>query len=424
MNLRQQTHIAFRINGIVPEGAFSKRRAASSGLGLDRTALGSERDMSKPYVLYGSYASYYTAKVRAYMRKKGIPFTECLPSAPRFRDHVRPTSGSHRIPQLETPDGTVIQDSIGIVDYLEARHPDVPAFPATPRQRLAVHLMELFGSEGLVRLAWQFRWLFPDENLFFVKMDFGRSFRPQGSDEELMKYGSVIADRMLSRGDLTRDAVLLDAIKANFIGILKRFEAHFQHFPYLLGGHPSAADYACLGALHAHMGRDPMPLQVMQNHAPRVFRWVEHSLVPEIQSPEFFDTPVEYPPDDQLPQTFVDLLRDLADRYGAQFELNALAWAEHSKALADRPSGEPLAEPGGQPVLDPIEIMVQGKAATQECQLYHVWVTQRAQRFYASLDADGRASCGVLLDAVGLRPLIEATGARWLDRRDNRLVLA
>ena len=29
--------------------------------------------MTETYTLYGSYASYYTAKVRSYLRKKGIP---------------------------------------------------------------------------------------------------------------------------------------------------------------------------------------------------------------------------------------------------------------------------------------------------------------------------------------------------------------
>ena len=157
--------------------------------------------MSDPYRLYGSYASYYTAKVRAYLRKKGIPFVERLPSDPHFREHVRPTSGSHRIPQLETPDGAVIQDSVAILDYLEARFPRYPAFPDTPRQRLSVHLMELLGSEGLLRLAWQYRWFF-EGNAHFVKMDFGRSFRPEGSDAELLHYGNLIAERMLSRGAL------------------------------------------------------------------------------------------------------------------------------------------------------------------------------------------------------------------------------
>ena len=62
--------------------------------------------MSDPYILYGSYASYYTAKVRSYLRKKAIPFVERLPSDPMFRNKVRPYSGSHRIPQLLAPDGT------------------------------------------------------------------------------------------------------------------------------------------------------------------------------------------------------------------------------------------------------------------------------------------------------------------------------
>ena len=133
--------------------------------------------MTDTYTLYGSYASYYTAKSRSHLRKKGIPFVERLPSENRFREHVRPTSGSHRIPQLLTPNGEVIQDSIAMLDHLEARFPELPAIPATPKQRIFVHLMELLGSEGLVGLAWRHRWLF-EENLSFVKADFGRSFRP------------------------------------------------------------------------------------------------------------------------------------------------------------------------------------------------------------------------------------------------------
>ena len=74
--------------------------------------------MTNTYTLYGSYASYYTAKSRSHLRKKGIPFVERLPSESRFREHVRPTSGSHRIPQLLTPSGEVIQDSIEMLDHL------------------------------------------------------------------------------------------------------------------------------------------------------------------------------------------------------------------------------------------------------------------------------------------------------------------
>ena len=103
--------------------------------------------MTAPYTLYGSHASYYSAKVRAYLRKKGIPFVERLPSDPAFREKVRPASGSHRIPQLLTPEGEVVQDSVEIVDRLEARFPEVPAFPEAPSPRSAeIHVV---GSSAL-----------------------------------------------------------------------------------------------------------------------------------------------------------------------------------------------------------------------------------------------------------------------------------
>ncbi len=380
--------------------------------------------MTDSYVLYGSYASYYTAKVRACLRKKGIPFVERLPSAPRFREHVRPTSGSHRIPQLETPDGAVLQDSVEIVDHLEAQHPGVPAFPRSPRQRLAVHLMELFGSEGLVRLAWQFRWYFPDENDYFVKMDFGRSFKPEGSDEELLHYGNVIAERMLSRGALEDGDAIRAALREEYVALLEHLEAHFRHHPYLLGGHPSNADYAVMGALHAHMGRDPAPLRVMQAHAPRVFRWVEHMLVPEIRSPEFYEHPIEFFPDDALPDTFETLLKHLAGRYGPQFSRNARSWAAHARLRANEPDGTVLSEPGDQPTLE--AVASDGDADSEDagpCNLYHAWVAQRVQRHYRGLPPAARESCEPLIETLGLDALVRRNPVRWLDRRDNRLLL-
>ena len=58
-------------------------------------------------------------KVVLIFRKKGIPFVERLPSDPLFREHVRPTSGTHRVPQLLTPEGNVVQDTVAMQDYLE-----------------------------------------------------------------------------------------------------------------------------------------------------------------------------------------------------------------------------------------------------------------------------------------------------------------
>ena len=336
------------------------------------------------YVLYGSYASYYTAKTRSYLRKKGIPFVERLPSDPRFRNYVRPQSGSHRIPQLETPEAEVVQDSTEIFDLLEGRFPEIPAIPNTPRQRFVAHLMELLGSEGLVRLAWQYRW-FPEDNLQFVKMDFGRSFRPQGTDEELLHYGNLIADRMLSRGKVSFDDELLAQMQTDYLGLLQRLEAHMQSYPFMLGGHPSAADYSLMGALHAHMGRDPVPLHLQQMNAPRVFRWVEHMMTPEIQSPEFAEYPIQYAPNDEIPDTFKEVLRYLLDLYGERFLSEGQAYEAYVDQRDLRPGS--MVDEEDQPMLVQ---EIDGKAV--HFGVLNVWLLQRSLSHYAALDAKGQAS--------------------------------
>lgn len=364
------------------------------------------------YVLYGSYASYYTAKTRSYLRKKGIPFIERLPSDPRFRNYVRPQSGSHRIPQLETPEAEVVQDSTEIFDLLEGRFPEIPALPNTPRQRFVAHLMELLGSEGLVRLAWQYRW-FPEDNLQFVKMDFGRSFRPQGTDEELLHYGNLIADRMLSRGKVSFDDELLAQMQADYLGLLQRLEAHMQNYPFMLGGHPSAADYSLMGALHAHMGRDPVPLHLQQMNAPRVFRWVEHMMTPEIQSPEFAEYPIEYASNDEIPDTFKEVLRYLLDLYGERF----LSEGQAYEAYVDQRDLQPgsMVDEEDQPMLVQ---EIDGKAV--HFGVLNVWLLQRSLSHYAAQDAEGQASIVELMSELGWAHLLGLEISQPPTRKENR----
>ncbi len=372
--------------------------------------------MTEHYILYGSYASYYTAKSRAYLRKKGIPFLERLPSDPRFRNFVRPKSGSHRIPQLETPEGEVVQDSTAIFDLLEARFPDVPALPVTPLQRTAAHLMELLASEGLVRLAWQYRW-FHEDNLHFVKMDFGRSFKPQGSDEELLHYGNLIADRMLSRGNIKYDNELLAEMESQFKGLLDVLEQHFQYHPFMLGGHPSIADYAIMGALHAHMGRDPVPLHFMQKNAPRVFRWVEHMFTPEIQSPEFPERAISYEPDDALPDSFKPVLAYLLELTGARFfdEAQAFnAYVVERGAVAGA-----LIHEDDQPM---IVQKVEGREIPFS--VLNIWLLQRSLNWYRSLESADRQRVSDALTELGGGNLINVESAHAVERVENRFRFA
>ena len=282
--------------------------------------------------------------------------------------------------------------------------------------------MELMGSEGLLRLAWMHRWVFED-NYAFVKMDFGRSFRPQGDDDELLKYGTLISDKMMSHGLPDSTADLRRSLDQQYISLLRLMEAHLIEHPYFLGGHPSAADYAVMGALHAHLGRDPAGLRVMQDNAPRVFRWVEHMIVPEIQSPEFFSRPVEYLPEDQVPRTALDILGWIAEEYGQQFILGAIAFNQAMDEL-NLASGSTLDAENDQPLLAPQKVVYRGEEKTVQANLHGVWVSQRAQMYWRDLSTEDRAAVMELFGDGVLRDLLEIPVARQIVRKDNRLSVA
>lgn len=376
------------------------------------------------YVLYGAYASYYTAKTRAYLRKKGIPFVERLPSHPRFRDQVSPAAQSKRIPILETPDGYAIQDTTAIFEFLEARFPEPPALPPGPRQRLGAYLIDFFVSEGL-NIAWHFRWNFKEVNAHFVLREFGRSFSPRGSNETLDHYGQIIANRM--DGYRARHGIgpeLFPVLEAIYHDWLDTLEQHFTALPFLFGGLPSVGDFALMGPLFGHLGRDPYPRQIMQQRAPRVFRWVEHMNTPEIVSPEFYDEPTSFLPNDTIPDATTTFLRLLSNDYSPIYLATLNRYADWCARHDDAPPGT-LVSPDGedQPLLGPITVPLRGQSLTTEAPLHSLWVLQRTLNWLACLPREDRAACERFARDIGASDLISIKLPRPLTRVNNRLAV-
>jgi glutathione S-transferase len=386
--------------------------------------MANAKDASGPYFLYGAYASFYTAKTRSYLRKKGIPFVERLPSHPRFRQFVSPAAQSKRIPILEVPDGTVIQDTTEIFEYLEAHHPSPPAIPPGPRQRLAAYLVDLFASEN-TKVAWHYRWNSPPENIHFVTMDFGRSFKPQGSDGELKHYGDIIAKQMDGhRPNIGIVPEHYPALEAIYFGLLDTLERHFTQFPFLFGGLPSIGDFALMGPLFGHLGRDPHPRSLMQSRAPRVFRWTEHMNTPEIQSPEFSDTPMRYLAEDVVPDTVVELLRTYCADQAAVYHETAKLYAEWNDANRSRSTGMPVSDEGrDQPSLGKITVPLRGQSMTMASPLHSLWLLQRTLNWYRSLGGQERAVAAEFASCCGADSLMSIEIARPLIRVHNKLAV-
>jgi glutathione S-transferase len=376
-------------------------------------------------VLYGAHASYYTAKTRSYLRKKGIPFIERLPSHPRFREIVRPSAGSKRIPIIEDANGRIVQDTTEIFDHLERQYPDPPALPPGAGQKLAALLLDLFFSEN-AKVAWHYRWNFLETNAHFVRTEFGRSFKPQGTDEEVDRYGGIIADQMSSHAPkigITQD--LFPVMEEIYLGWLDALEEHFRHHPYLFGGLPCAADFALMGPMFAHLGRDPLPLHIMQRRAPRVFRWIEHMNTPEIIAPEWWDYRERYLEDDQVPVSVLAMLRRYCEDWTSLYEASASLYAIRVGEQPDAPEGAPVSSDGqDQPMLGMVDIVLRGKPMRLAAPLHPLWMLQRILRWRDELSGEERAAVDAVAQACGAERLLNIRLARPLQRTGNRIAWA
>ena len=97
--------------------------------------------MSEPYILHGAVRSSAAYRVRIALHLKGLAFREI------FLDTV---AGEHRradylainpqglVPTLRAPDGTVVTQSLAILEYLEETVRDVPLLPASAADRARV----------------------------------------------------------------------------------------------------------------------------------------------------------------------------------------------------------------------------------------------------------------------------------------------
>ncbi|MEL7485813.1 MAG: glutathione S-transferase N-terminal domain-containing protein, partial [Pseudomonadota bacterium] len=146
--------------------------------------------MSKHHILYGAPLSYFTGKARAYLNWRGVAYEERLSTRKVYTDFIIPRIGYPMIPVLETAEGDVIQDTTEIIDYFEARTNGPYVRPATPKQRLASDLLELYGDEWLVIPAMHYRWR---RNRDFAYGEFGKTVSPDADEAAQFEAGKQAA---------------------------------------------------------------------------------------------------------------------------------------------------------------------------------------------------------------------------------------
>ena len=362
--------------------------------------------------LYGVPISLYTGRARSYLIKSGIAYEEKTHTSKHFFDNVLPKAGGRRgMPTIEFEDGTVIRDSVAIVDHFEAARGH-PHSPATPKQRIVSRLIDAIASEGLLRPAMHYRWNFPEQDEY-IRFHF-RAMTPYHAPPDLR--GDARADVMRDEAtpNLGVTVETIPKVESLYSDMLAALDAHFSEHPYLLGGKPCVGDFGLIAPMYGHLSRDPTPRNIMQRDAFRVARWVERMNRPDRDAGEFADSANAFLDGDAIPDTLIEVLRQLARDYVPETRAVAQsvnAWLDANPvapgATCERNTGEPA------------RFEVEGVEFTAAAQPFRFYVLKRVQDEYAALQGQDRAAVDALLDACNLEEVVEFKLTRDIGRASN-----
>lgn len=360
------------------------------------------------YTLYGAEVSYYTGKARAYLRWRGAPFTEQLATQAVYREVILPNVGWPVIPVLRAPDGTILQDTADIIDYVEAREGlSPPAIPKGPLQRFVAQLLHLYADEWLVIPAMHYRWNYNED---WAYGEFGALSVPDAARADQYETGKAIARPF--RGALPVLGIhpeTVPGVEKSYEAFLADFSRHLETSPYLLGCRPCLADFAFIGPLYAHLYRDPASGELMKRIAPKVADWVERTHAGERGTGELAA-------DDSAPETLEPILaRQMREQFPALEETVKL-FADWS---ADLPAGTFL--PRG---LGEIQVRIEGTEGTAQARTFPLLRMQTVTDAYDALDEAAKEKADALLERVRGAPLKTFRLPRRLTRTNFRLALA
>ena len=355
----------------------------------------------------------FTGKVRSYLIKNKIAFEEISVSDPHFVKHIVPKIGRNIIPVIEMADGTIVQDTTDIIDYLENNHsPPISAYPDNPLAHLLALIFEVFGDLGLTRPAMHYRWNFPDQTNGFITHGFSAGLGPDATDEARAGVDKAIKKFSGFLPMLGVNADTIAEVERSYIKLLHILDPHFARHPYFLGAHPTMADYGMMCSLYAHLGRDPIPAGLMKNQAPNLYRWTERMNLPH---DDLSDMPY-YKLSDRLPDTLNPILTYIGQYFMPQLKANvAVLNALPSPKSAARASLHPKFFVLGTANFNHGKVPM---SSTVTPMMFYM--AQRVHDFYAAMSNTDQAVARDYLSPYGLEGLL-ISGAKYRVARKDHL---
>lgn len=363
------------------------------------------------YILYGAPHSLYTGKARCYLRNQGIRYIERATTHPDFAARILPQIGRGIIPVLETPDGQIIQDTVDIIDYFEKRGVPYPVYPQGPLQRAVAVIIEYYGGQSMLKHAMHYRWSYREQQEAFLIHAFASGSGAAAAEKVMGRM-----QMYLPRLGVTEQSI--PEIEASYEALLDILDAHFEQMPYLLGDRPSIGDYGLIGSLFAHLGRDPVPAQIMKLRAPRVYRWVERMTAPGLDVVEYPEREAVFWPEDTIPPSLEPLLTHIAGEIFPELS-DKLAFIDEWVARTQPADGEPVTEKPHQRQLGMVQTSFKGVPLEVGVEPYLLFLLQRAADALAAATPAQASRVEEYLQRFGLAAAVPSGLTYGVARRNN-----
>lgn len=269
-----------------------------------------------PYTLYAWHLSYYAGKTRTYLTYKKVPFVEVPVSYRLLMGPVKRHTGASVMPTMTTPDGRWLQDTRHIIDTLEPLYPTPPILPSTPRRRIAAELIEAWGDEWWIPIAMHTRWTY-GENYALFEREAGDALAPWAprfvKDYLVSRVARLLRGYAPQVGIIPSQYAMMEAWSLTMLDLLDR---HLAAVPYVLGGHPTLADFGLVSTMYGHLGRDPWPKRVWIDPRPHLRGWIDRMAELDHDAVRArYGAPTPDAPDDALPPTLEPVLRTICREF-------------------------------------------------------------------------------------------------------------
>lgn len=336
-------------------------------------------------MVWGVDLSYYTGKLEAILRAKGIAY-ERRDQTVKERARTSHAVGIEHMPIVERTDGSFLSDSTLIHRWLEDNHSGPSLSPADPKARFIARLIEDWGDEHWWRPAMAWRWLYAESrhvaSARIVDQAMVDMPLPRWMKKRLIQLRQTLHYVYL---DGVRTKAHRKAVEDHYRELLSVLEPILKTRPYIMGDRPTEADFGMFGPLFRHFFGDAFSGPVMQSTAPHVMLWVARLWA---VSPEQFEKAPEI---NAIPNDLAPVLALITRDYLPYLTANANAVAAKQKHTTHH---------------------MQGLDWKEQTKPFRLWCLAQLQDDFAALSDAEQAEIETLLGSDAVHHLSAALPAK------------